>query len=525
MSTPPYAFNQTRVANLGLNLQVDRVESERLQRYKVFWSYYLGSHWAVSPADGEPQITVNYSQFIVDSAWYYLLFQAPKISRRTREGEDKSQTGKILDFLSEVWEDHNDDLVARLEFGLVAGITGDAFILVTSMETDEFGRRLPEDQRRIIISTHDSQLAFPRFKNRPTGELREIELWHPYIVDIEDDFPDRISTVKQDPVHKREVHIFREVISADEIKEYLDDIEITQPTVMHGIRFAGTRSNPLGVINVVHLKNKILPRENYGQSDIFVQTALNADLNVQLSDVSDILRYNAAPVTIVQGARISNMEKGADKVWSNLPEKGKVYNLEMASDLAGSHSFVNELRSSMLEVAKIPEIVTGRNPPGANMSGTAMAMLYQPIIEMCGRKSPGYRRAYKQINELIMRIGEQRYGLKVSRRGVAKYKTDVAFQKSIPRDRMEELQVFEKEAMLRVNSRERYWEERGVDDVEELEKQIDKEMKDGILPEEFNANPGGGQVPPPSGNDTKGPKNPKAGTGRPSQPGSRSSEK
>ena len=79
--------------------------------------------------------------------------------------------------------------------------------------------------------------------------------------------------------------------------------------------------------------------------------------------------------------------------------------------------------------------------------------------------------------------------------------------------------------MLRVNSRQRYWDERGVDDVEELEKQIEQEMKDGILPEEFNANPGGGQTPPPSGNDTKGPKNPKPGTGKPSQPGSRSSQK
>ena len=42
----------------------------------------------------------------------------------------------------------------------------------------------------------------------------------------------------------------------------------------------------------------------------------------------DILNYHVAPVTIVKGAKATNMEKGPSKMWFVPGEHAEVYNLE-----------------------------------------------------------------------------------------------------------------------------------------------------------------------------------------------------
>lgn len=515
-------FTTTRESLLGVNLQLDKVEVQRITRYRQFWDYYLGRQWNVQPAAGEPQVTLNYSSMIVDLGWYYLLSKPPRFNRKPKRGETEENASDILDFLEEVWEIHNDGDCVRLDMGLMGGITGDVFVVVTADEVDPVTKQpLPEELKRVVLSVHDSSLAFPKFNFRGEfGALEEIELRHPWIVRL---------PVGQAVDQPYDVHVFREVITPDRIVEYVDDLELTGPKKMFGVSFLGSRPNPLGKINVVHIPNFRLPREMYGRSDLHDVVALNKEVNTQLSEVADILSYHAAPITVVKGARVSELQRSKNKVWGGIPADGDVKNLEMVSDLAGSHKFFQEVRLSMLEVARVPEVATGRSVTSGNMTGTALAMLYGPVLERAARKQPSYKRGFRQVNELILRIAELKFKDRVSlpkSDDLRRYHTEVAFQSVVPRNEKEELDVIEQKLALHLTSREQVWRDLGVEDAERLRQEIDEDMKSGIAPMPVTpgaakGNPRDGQ-PPRSSNGSTGPDNPVAGTGRPATGGSSS---
>ena len=66
----------------------------------------------------------------------------------------------------------------------------------------------------------------------------------------------------------------------------------------------------------------------WGQSDIWDIIPLNRELNEKMTEVSDIINYHAAPVTIITGAKASQLERGPKKVWAGLPKDSQVFNLE-----------------------------------------------------------------------------------------------------------------------------------------------------------------------------------------------------
>jgi hypothetical protein len=43
---------------------------------------------------------------------------------------------------------------------------------------------------------------------------------------------------------------------------------------------------------------------------------LNRAYNETATDIADIVNYHAAPVTVITGAKASNLEKGPKKVWA-----------------------------------------------------------------------------------------------------------------------------------------------------------------------------------------------------------------
>lgn len=505
---------QSRMSTvMDQHMALDDLDRRRTARYRDAWRLYLGHHWPMPAGAGEAQLTINYARVVVDLLYFYMYGRMPRISRPTRTGESSEQLATIHEFLKDVWTIHNFGDLTLMDLAVQAGTTGDGYLSVSCIDRDRVtGRELPVEERRICFEVLDPELTFPTHRHSPFGELEQVVIYRPWI-----HFPWRELKVNDPNVDKTvyEIHVFKEVIRDDRIHEYVDGVEITKPTDIFGEHFEGSRTNPLGRINVVHMRNCGLPREFFGRSDITDQGPLNRVLNGQMSEISDILSYHAAPVTIVKGARASGLERGKNKVWGGVPADGDVFNLEMASDLSGSHKLWAELRQAMLEVSRIPEVATGRALAISNISSAALSLLYGPIREACGRKMPTHRKALTQINDLILRIAELKFDLKLGVKGLARYHTEVMHQVGLPRNRVEDLQVFQQEAVLKLNSRARYWRENGIENTEELATEIAQELKDGILPTE-TMNPMGNKKPPMSGNDTKGADNPVAGPGRPS---------
>jgi hypothetical protein len=189
----------------------------------------------------------------------------------------------------------------------------------------------------------------------------------------------------------RQVYTYTEIITEEFIEEYVND------------ELLDARENPLGMIPIVHIRNISVSGSPWGLSDIVDIIPLNREFNEKATEISDIINYHAAPVTIVTGAKVSNLEKGAKKVWGGLPKDANVFNLENGVDLAGPLAYLDLIKRSMHELTGVPETALGQMQPISNTSGVALSIMYQPMMQRYSLKQANYTLGFRRINELVLR--------------------------------------------------------------------------------------------------------------------------
>jgi hypothetical protein len=189
----------------------------------------------------------------------------------------------------------------------------------------------------------------------------------------------------------RQVFTYTEILTDDIIEEYIND------------ELIDSRPNPLGEIPVVHIPNVPVAGSPWGLADCHDIITINRSYNEISTDVADIINYHAAPVTVIVGAKASNLEKGPKKVWGGLPKDSQVFNLEGgASGIDGALKYLELLKRSMHEMMNIPESALGQVQPISNTSGVALSIQYQPLMNRWSQKVAQYGKGLERINELVI---------------------------------------------------------------------------------------------------------------------------
>jgi hypothetical protein len=190
----------------------------------------------------------------------------------------------------------------------------------------------------------------------------------------------------------RQVYTYTEILTDDIIEEYIND------------ELIDSRPNPLGTIPVVHMPNIRISGSPWGLSDCNEMISLNRAYNETATDIADIINYHAAPVTVIIGAKASQLEKGANKVWGGLPKDARVENLEGGGQgLKGAMEYMTMLKRAMHEMTGVPETALGQSQPISNTSGVALAIQFQPLMNRYHQKIVQYAYGLERVNELILR--------------------------------------------------------------------------------------------------------------------------
>jgi hypothetical protein len=161
--------------------------------------------------------------------------------------------------------------------------------------------------------------------------------------------------------------------------------------------------NALGMVPIVHIPNVTITSSPWGQSDIWDIIQLNRELNEKMTEISDIINYHAAPVTIITGAKASQLERGPKKVWAGLPKDAQVFNLESRGEMSGALEYVQMIKRSMHEITGVPETALGQFQPVSNTSGVALAIQYQPLMNRYQMKKTHFTNGLEKLNEIIIR--------------------------------------------------------------------------------------------------------------------------
>jgi hypothetical protein len=361
------------ISPLGLVELADEefeVHGPRLNRYSMNWAMYLGHHYSYRRQTGESQIALNYYRAFTDFVINFTFGKGVQF-RSPKETE-----AIVPDLLERIWEVDNNKATVLWEIGQQGTVSGDCFIKVAYEEEykDPAGRLHPG---RVRILPLNSSFCFPEFHPHDRERLIRFKLKYRFWgTSLEG---------------TRQVFTYTEILTDDIIEEYIND------------ELIDSRPNPLGTIPVVHIPNVRISGSPWGLSDCNDIISINRTYNEVATDVADIVNYHAAPVTVIIGAKASQLEKGANKVWGGLPKEARVENLEGGSQgLKGAMEFMALLKKSMHEMIGVPETALGQAQPISNTSGVALAIQFQPLMNRYHQKIIQYARGLERVNELIL---------------------------------------------------------------------------------------------------------------------------
>ena len=467
----------TEINKLMTKANFDVDETHRLKRIRNAWNFYEGYHWEDMPNGDTPELTINYIRTFVNKFVAFELgdsfFLNVYDKHEKNEGdENASQSAEedkvyvtvqgkpktLYQYLEDVWIENTRDTFCVL-LGQTKSVTGDAWVKIIFIPPNELDDPFGEfPLGKIKISVIPTHYVFPTYDPHDIDKLERVEI--KYLI---------TSTEVKGLLRKeKEVDkLYTEVWTKNKIQYYLEN------------KLTEEMDNSYGLIPFVQIKNFPLAGQEYGASDIEDLIPLNLEYDLKKSDVSEIIDYHAAPITVVYGAKIGNLEKGANKVWGGLPKDARIENLESISDLPASNHYISSLKTDMCEVAGIPETVLGGAKAISNTSGVALQYMNLPLIERTKVKRALTKTGIEKINKIIIHISllEGLIYKPDDIDNVDFYYTDVTVPDTLPKDQLIELQVLQLEMNMGLESRRGALERKGCDDVEAKIREIDADRE------------------------------------------------
>lgn len=485
--------------NIGQLISEGNLNNEEalfLQKIKEAWNFYEGYHWEGVDDLDSPQVTFNYCRPFVNKFVSFefgkgfsiitpteiddvgVTINDPKIDTELDVDEDGAISDEereqgytirektLNDYLTQVWEDNKRDTLLT-EIGQTKSITGEAWVKVQYEAPEDLVDPFEEyPDGRVRLSVIPTQFVFPRFDDHDKDRLNSLLIMYPIHTERETGllFKRTIDTTV----------VYKEMWTNDEIVVYEGKEEVDRMT------------NPYGFIPFVQIKNFPIAGRTRGSSDLDDIIPLNVELNTKKSDVSEVIDYHSAPITLVYGAKIGNLEKGANKVWGGLPKDAKVENLGLQGDLTASSIYISDVKTAMCEIAGIPETVLGGASAISNTSGVALQYMNLPLIERTRIKRTCSKEGLEQVNKIIMFISMYHGLIEKPEEITMKdfVSNEVKIPDTLPKDELIELQKLQQEMTLGLECRHGAMERLGKDNIHKKLAEIDVEREQ--HPELFN---------------------------------------
>lgn len=157
---------------------------------------------------------------------------------------------------------------------------------------------------------------------------------------------------------------------------------------------------------IVHCQNLPAPGEFWGTSDLEDDILeIVQSINFVASNTGRIIRFHAHPKTWGRGFLGKDLKVGIDETIILPGDNAELRNLEMQSDLASSLSFITTLRQALSEISRVPEVAAGNLDRIGALSGVALEIMYQPMLEKTGTKRLLYGDMLTELYRRLLAIG------------------------------------------------------------------------------------------------------------------------
>ncbi len=381
---------------------------ERLNRYREFLDFYEGRQWSggrqgqrglsgpgAAAGVGEARLTLNYARVLVRKAVAYLMpvgvtFDVdaplerdadadPAEQRAARVARDRAE--RALHAVYAELDLHALDATAALD----AAVLGDGAFKVTWDARRQRPRIAPVDPATLWAWWRpDDPSDVWRVAQRYRLTRGEAALLFGLTLGAGDD--------PQQPV-----------VAVEDWQVERYRVEVDGATVVDA-------PNPYGWIPYVIFPNVARPHEFWGASDLEDLREVCRELNTRMTTISRILHVSGYPVTVLENVSGSDgIRAEAGAIWE-LPEDSRAYLLDMLGGGVTLHiDYVNLLYRQLHDLSETPRTAFGDN--GRALSGVALEVEIQPLVQKVLRKRRIWDRVYRQRNALVLDLLERFGGL------------------------------------------------------------------------------------------------------------------
>jgi hypothetical protein len=382
-----------------------QADTKRRQCIQQAWKAYRGElQDPLKVARDQPNdnVKANRCAPIVDKGVSFLFGQALKIECNDQEDLDN------------FWGDDDDKMTTLTKLAMNGGVCGQTFVkLIPSQEDGVPPRMVILDPMLIRI------LTLPDDCELPVAYVIE------YPVNAE--MQKRQIIARVDP--RNDLYTLGE-------KDIEDTWTITN-YVRRGEQGNWTQDGvpedwPYPFAPIFTCQNLPNPNEPWGIPDLTQDLiGMNKSINFMLSNISRVAKYHGHPVTWASGVGTSQIKLDIDNLIVLQSESAKIEKIAAMENFTGMLSVVADLRSDMDEQSRIPAVALGRlvDLPKGNISGVALQLLFQPIIEKTILKQRLYGKLVRELSRAALVLCN-----KLSIDEYADYQVDLHWQNLLPVD-------------------------------------------------------------------------------------------
>jgi hypothetical protein len=163
-----------------------------------------------------------------------------------------------------------------------------------------------------------------------------------------------------------------------------------------------TIANPYGWIPYCILPNNPRPRHFWGRSDLIDIEQICKAFNSEMTVLDAIMRMSGAPIAVIENVDASDNLRALPGAKWELPENSKAYLLDL---LAGGGvdlhiKYLDQVRTTMHDLSETPRTAFGDS--GRALSGAALQVEIQPLVQRVQRKRTGWEHFYTQRNRRLL---------------------------------------------------------------------------------------------------------------------------
>jgi len=411
--------------------ELARLDADRLRGYKELLEFYHGRQWEGYAKRGEKRLTFNYAKVVIDKVTSYLMSGINLVVDAVEDSDEARANARRAEaVLHRVYEDNS---LEQLDFEteVDCAILGDAcFKVIWDQEAKGVRVTAPDIQGIYAWWVGDDTSRVWSVASRYSLTSDEVEILY-----------------KVKPKGKTASVV--ELWTAQGFELWLDNVQVER------------KANPYGFIPFTIYPNLREPKKFWGISDLPQIIEPQRELNRAMSQLSRILELSGNPIAVLE-----NVEEAEDiavrpgAVW-NIPEDAKAYLLDLLQGGGvGLHiSYIDLLYRMLHDISESPRAAFGGTT--RDLSGVALEIELQPLLQKVRRKGLIRAAAYNQRNRMILKLVE-----KYQNENFGDNHLRVVWGPVLPRD-MERL-VSNEQVLVQngIHSRKRAMDEIGVKEPE-----------------------------------------------------------